>query len=191
MICSVQTSLSFTEDLSSKSHGDQFSRARAHNELIAERRITELLTSRFTFFEMFLQVAKETAGQGADIAQFRGHWLYLQILPTLVLEDDPFDALTKILRGANLEFLNAKAGEIRRSIRGNFQISDPLPIVIDEAQVLASSFPKAFFSHDQVDTYRPLLRQLLITSRAILGKLSCQEPGCQSLTSTISPGALF
>jgi hypothetical protein len=165
LITAVRDSQSFTVDVHSGLPPNDLVAARAHNDKVALRRCAELLTARFILLEIFLQeVERLDAIEKRGIDWYRGHWLYLQLLPVMILTEDPFDSLCKALRGADCGFLGigapGKASEIRENILKKIP---SLTYVIDEAQVLASSLELAFMSSDsEAPEARPLLRQILL-----------------------------
>ncbi|KAF7301164.1 hypothetical protein MIND_00680900 [Mycena indigotica] len=99
-----------------------------------------ILLARLLLFELFLQTKDVVVAE-----EHKKHWLTLQLQPQLIKNetegyDDPFEALSKILRRQHPDDLSQSIATTLRSIR-TFIGDQPLFLVLDEASDAVKMLP--------------------------------------------------
>ncbi|THH03790.1 hypothetical protein EW145_g6006 [Phellinidium pouzarii] len=152
------------------------------NKSIAKRRIHQILTARIFVFEFFLK-AVERVHPSKPIADFRKHWLFLQLLPgrvfsnnifredvlrkdvpeETVLREDIFYQFSSILKDTSDDSLNLSDRLVQAKIKQlqkRFDLGEDFYFVLDEAQYAGEELEDAFRSRDGL-LKRPILRQII------------------------------
>ncbi|KAI3615614.1 hypothetical protein WG66_011849 [Moniliophthora roreri] len=148
----------------------------AYNCDIANRIFAEVLLARLVVFEQFLDSMKldmeKPENRDCGISTYRERWLTLQARPGLLeCDDDIFASLVEAmhLESQSLQTLKSEVSRVRDSILKKLAVYDTSRffLVIDEAQVAATTFPHAFRSAEQNlkggvgRKDRPVLRQII------------------------------
>ncbi|KAJ7493345.1 hypothetical protein B0H11DRAFT_958677 [Mycena galericulata] len=132
------------------------------NSNIAGRRLGEVLLARLCILEFFCEVAREVSN-GNLTDEHRKRWVFLQIRPSCIGQAhvDIFNGLAEKIMGVDSRYrrtlIKNKVGKLAAMNIDN----KPLFCVVDEAQVAATSLPRAFMtSGPGVDRQRPILKEI-------------------------------
>ncbi|EEB90496.1 hypothetical protein MPER_11290 [Moniliophthora perniciosa FA553] len=162
--------------LEDHSNPDVLSNQMAHNRDIADCIFAQVLLARLVIFEQFLDSMKldmeNSENCDRDVSAYRERWLQMQTRPGLLNgHSDIFASLVEAISADNhsLDILASEVSRVRDSVLKKLPVDDTsrLFLVIDEAQVAANTFPRAFKSSGQhlkggvSRKDRPVLRQIV------------------------------
>ncbi|KAJ7439812.1 hypothetical protein B0H11DRAFT_2101093 [Mycena galericulata] len=172
----------FTEDLS-RVAADKFEEALLKNREIADDCFTQVLLARILVFQHFLTTIVKS---GRKITRGdKRRWLLLQICPRLLGGPfyDVFDEVARALnqRGLNMarcEETNTQLisdlrlflSEHSKSTRRNHDGPEDFYLVVDEAQLAATTLRSAFRSERDRSHARSVLRQIIVVLARLLPK---------------------
>lgn len=153
-----------------KKRGSQNAEAELHMRQKVKHRVMQFFLSRFLLLNVLITEASKCEG-GLRPSDHRLLWVLLQARPTDLLQDDAFNELSKALRVASIEDLEAQTKEEYIKLKkkgilnsGNHPVTGksmhrPLYFFLDEIQTTTSSRMGEYLSDDK-KTKRPLLRPL-------------------------------